>query len=180
MRDRVPENIADGNYFLIRRSIARLKIRSTIHGLRRSYLYLSHERGIYNTYGDPGDPYLPSLSLTLTVCYVLKLGLTSLFTLAGAESVGAFEFGGCPHSYGKCSEYVGKRVFRRDPQRKNQHLNCLSSWDHVSVYPLASHHSDDRAQLPPALQIFLHPPSNHILSPSLVHSPNLSPGKGSI
>jgi len=50
VRNRVPENIVDGNYFLIRRSIARLKLWSTIRGLRRSYLYLSHECNIYNTH----------------------------------------------------------------------------------------------------------------------------------
>jgi len=51
VRNRVPENIVDGNYFLIRPSISRLKLRSTIRGLSRSYLvYLPHECNAYNTH----------------------------------------------------------------------------------------------------------------------------------
>ena len=51
VRNRVPENIVDGNYFLIRRSTSRLKLRSTIRGLSRSYLvYLPHECNVYNTH----------------------------------------------------------------------------------------------------------------------------------
>jgi len=177
VQNRVPENIVDGNYFLIRRSIARLKLRSTIHGLRRSCLYLSHKWNIYNIH-ERFRGILPS-QFEVNFVSLLRTRIRVDFTLHtrwGRERGG---FRWMPTFMREILRICGKKSISAGSLAKESTLNSLSSRED-SVYPLASHHSDDRAQLPPALPIFLHPPSNHILSSSLIHSPNLPPGRGAI